>query len=85
MRFSGLLVTILALGSVQPAAAQERGPVSATSPGGIVSVTLNIDGDGRALYAAQRQQGKINHWYNLNLFLLCRSKIDVNEWPCGNA
>jgi alpha-glucosidase len=55
MQLPRLLVATLALGVAQPAMAQERVPVSATSPGGAVSVTLNIDGEGRASYQVSRE------------------------------
>ncbi len=76
MRLSRLLVAFLALGIVQPAAAQERGPVSATSPGGIVNVTLSIDGNGRALYAVSRKGQPILSPSKLGFLFTDAAKLD---------
>ena len=43
------------LAQAAPALAQVKGPVSASSPGGTVSVSLSTDGDGRAIYTVTRK------------------------------
>jgi alpha-glucosidase len=76
MQLPKLLVATLALGIVQPAAAQERGPVSATSPGGGVSVSLSIDGEGRATYQVSREGKPILAPSRLGFLFTDAAKLD---------
>jgi alpha-glucosidase len=55
MRKFATFGAIALLAQAVPALAQVKGPVSASSPGGTVSVSLSTDGDGRAIYTVSRK------------------------------
>ncbi|MCZ8323248.1 MAG: glycoside hydrolase family 97 N-terminal domain-containing protein, partial [Novosphingobium sp.] len=59
-----------------PATAQQSAPVSATSPDGAVSVSLTIDGDGRAAYAVSRKGKPIVAPSRLGFLFTDVAKID---------
>lgn len=58
-----------------PALAQQA-PVTASSPDGTVSVTLTIDGDGRAAYAVSRKGKPIIAPSRLGFLFTDEAKID---------
>ncbi len=65
----------LALAAV-PALGQQAAPVSATSPDGAVSVSVSIDGDGRAAYAVTRKGKPIIAPSRLGFLFTDVAKID---------
>jgi alpha-glucosidase len=66
-----------AIAAIAPVSAQaEIAPVTATSPGGSVSVTLTIDGDGRAAYAIMRKGKAILAPSKLGFLFTDMAKID---------
>jgi alpha-glucosidase len=76
MQLPKVLAAIVALGIVQPAAAQASAPISATSPGGIVSVALRIDAEGRATYEVGRGGKPILAPSRLGFLFTDAAKID---------
>jgi alpha-glucosidase len=66
-----------AIAAIAPVSARaEIAPVTATSPGGSVSVTLTIDGDGRAAYAIMRKGKAILAPSKLGFLFTDMAKID---------
>ncbi|MFM5947777.1 MAG: glycoside hydrolase family 97 N-terminal domain-containing protein [Novosphingobium sp.] len=71
-----LLGAIAALLVANPALAQVTGPVSATSPGGTISVELGTEGDGRAVYSVSRKGKTIIAPSRLGFLFTDVAKID---------
>ena len=76
MRLTTLLGASIALVIANPALGQAKGPVTATSPGGTVSVKLDTDGDGRARYAISRKGKAIIASSQLGFLFTDVAKID---------
>ncbi|HCF25490.1 MULTISPECIES: glycoside hydrolase family 97 protein [unclassified Novosphingobium] len=76
MRLMPVLGAAAALVLANPALAQVKGPVSAASPGGTVSVEFGTDGDGRALYTVSRKGKPIIAPSRLGFLFTDVAKID---------
>ncbi len=76
MRFMPVLGAAAALVAAVPAMAETRGTASASSPGGVVSVEVSTDGDGRALYSVSRNGKPIIAPSRLGFLFTDVAKID---------
>ncbi|WP_374590057.1 glycoside hydrolase family 97 protein [Novosphingobium sp.] len=76
MRLMPVLGAAAALVAAAPALAQAKGTATASSPGGIVSVEVSTDGDGRALYAVSRNGKPVIAPSRLGFLFTDVAKID---------
>ncbi len=76
MRLMPVLGAAAALVVAAPAMAEAKGTATATSPGGVVSVEVSTDGDGRALYAVSRNGKPVIAPSRLGFLFTDVAKID---------
>ncbi len=76
MRLMPVLGAAAALVASAPALAQAKGTATASSPGGVVSVEVSTDGDGRALYAVSRNGKPVIAPSRLGFLFTDVAKID---------
>ena len=76
MRLMPVLGAAAALVVAAPALAQAKGTATASSPGGVVSVEVSTDGDGRALYAVSRNGKPVIAPSRLGFLFTDVAKID---------
>lgn len=76
MRLMPVLGAAAALVAAAPALAQAKGTATASSPGGVVSVEVSTDGDGRALYAVSRNGKPVIAPSRLGFLFTDVAKID---------
>ena len=76
MRLMPVLGAAAALVAAAPALAQANGAAVASSPGGVVSVELTTDGDGRALYSVSRNGKPVIAPSRLGFLFTDVAKID---------
>lgn len=76
MRLMPVLGAAAALVAAVPALAQAKGTATASSPGGVVSVEVSTDGDGRALYAVSRNGKPVIAPSRLGFLFTDVAKID---------
>lgn len=76
MRLMPVLGAAAALVAAAPALAQAKGTATASSPGGVVTVEVSTDGDGRALYAVSRNGKPVITPSRLGFLFTDVAKID---------
>ncbi len=76
MRMSRWFAALLALAVAVPAAAQVKGPVTASSPDGTVSVTVGFEGEGRPVYSVSRKGKPVLAQSRLGFLFTDAPKID---------